>query len=127
MHRNISASLPQWKGDSVPMVPATVRITEGLRNNLDRITEATNAPSIGAAIRLMTVTESQLVKDGIRKPADYIPTTDPRQYTLGFKLRESDRIALFELKYFYSAKSISDVVCHLLNQAVRIIDGKDGE
>lgn len=127
MHNNMSASLPQWQGETVPMVQSTVRISERQRNNLDRITNATNAPSIGASIRLMTVTEAQLVKDGIRKPDDYIPTTEPREYTLGFKLRESDKIALFELRYFYNAKSISDVVCHLLNHAIRVLDEKDGE
>ena len=43
---------------------------------------------------------------------------------MGYILRFKSIYYLFELRYFYNAKSISDVVCHLLNHAIRVLDEK---
>ena len=122
---NTVSRIPKYP-TSVPMRSTTIRISEIQRSNLDRIIKATNAQSIGASIRLLINAEITAIRDGLRTPIDYIPTREPKLYTIGFKLSEADTESLSVLRKFYSAQSISDTVCHLLNGIIVELT-KDGE
>ena len=116
---NYSVRIPKYPTNAnVPMKAMTERIAESQRENIDRIIEATNAPSIGASIRLLIAEDASAVAEGLRSPADYLPTTEQKLYTIGLKMSDSDRDALARLRTFYGAPSISDTVCHLLNQII---------
>ena len=123
-----SVRIPKYPNvkPSVPMKGTTVRISEKQRSNIDRIIKATNAQSIGASLRLLASAEMTAVNDGLRSPADYIPTTEPKLYTIGYKLSAHDMDTLASLRTFYNAQSLSDTVCHLMNQIISELE-KAGE
>ena len=114
---NTVSRIPQYP-TVAPMRGTTIRITEKQRANIARIVKATNAQSIGASVRLLITEEINAVNKGQRQPDDYIPTNDPKLYTLGFKVSESDRQSLDKLRTFYHAPSTSDTVCYLMNQVI---------
>lgn len=114
-----SVRIPKYPATvSAPMKAMTVRIAECQRSYIDRIINATNAPSLGASIRLMIAEDMTAVTEGLRSPADYLPTIEPKLYTIGLKVSDSDRVSLERLRTFYHAPSLSDTVCHLLNQII---------
>ena len=112
-----TARIPQYP-NTAPMKGTSIRISEKQRSNIDRIVKATNAQSIGASVRLLITAEITAVDSGQRKPADYIPTNEPKLYTIGLKLSDAGIEDLTKLSSFYNAPSISDTVCHLLNQVI---------
>ena len=124
---NYSARIPKYPNtESLPLKAMTVRISEKQRANIDRIVEATNAPSIGASVRLLITEEMTAVNKGQRQPADYIPTDEPKLYTVGLKVSNTGRSDLEHLRMFYHAPSLSDTVCHLMNSVIRELE-KAGE
>ena len=120
---NYSARIPKYPTTvNVPMKAMSVRIAESQYSNISRIIEATNAPSIGASVRLLIAEDSTAVSEGLRSPEDYLPTTEPKLFTIGLKVSDSDRDALEKLRTFYHAPSLSDTVCHLLNQIISALE-----
>ena len=122
-----SARIPKYPNSKpLPLKAMTIRISEYQRENIDRIILATNARSLGAAVRLLITEDMTAVSAGLRSPADYIPTTQRKLYTVGLKVSDTGREALDRLRTFYGAPSISDTVCHLLNSVIRELE-KAGE
>lgn len=126
MGNNIS--LPQYQGSNEVMTGFNARVTAKQREYLTIIRKAMNCPSEGTALNLLTQAEAVAVRQHERQQHDYLPTTEPKPFTISYKYSKADRQALEYLRDFYNAPSRGDVVCHLLNQAIAILDaGKDGE
>ena len=125
---NNSARIPKYPDtNTLPLKAMTVRISESQRANIDRIISATNARSLGASVRLLISEDMTAVTEGVRSPEDYIPTNEPKLYTIGLKVSDSGREALDRLRTFYGAPSISDTVCHLLNAVIRELNSQESE
>lgn len=121
-----SARIPKYSNtERLPLHAMTVRISEYQRANIDRIISATNARSLGASVRLLITEDVTAISEGLRSPADYIPTNEPKLYTVGLKVSDTGREALDRLRTFYGAPSISDTVCHLLNSVIRELDTQE--
>ena len=126
MGNNIS--LPQYQGSNEVMTGFVVRVTEQQKKYLPMIQQAMNCPSEGTALNLLTQAEAATVRQHKRQQHDYLPTTEPKPFTVSYKYSKADKEALEYLQSFYKAPSRGDVVCHLLNQAIAILEsGKDGE
>ena len=126
MGNNIS--LPQYQRSNEVLMGFVVRVSERQKKYLPIIQQAMNCPSEGTALNLLTQAEAVAVRQHKRQQYDYLPTTEPKPFTVSYKYSKADKEALEYLQSFYNAPSRGDVVCHLLNQAIAILDaGKDGE
>ena len=120
--------LPQYQGSNEVMTGFNARVTAKQREYLPIIQQAMNCPSEGTALNLLTQAEAVAVRQHDRQQHDYLPTTEPKPFTISYKYSKADRQALEYLQSFYNAPSRGDVICHLLNQAIAILEsGKDGE
>lgn len=119
--------LPQYMGSTEPMSGFAFRISEKQKKYLPIIQQAMKCPSEGTALNLLAQAEAVAVHNRERIPEEYLPTTDPKPFTVSYKYSRADKEALEFLQAFYKAPSRGDVVCHLLNQAILILDTKDGE
>lgn len=120
--------LPQYQGSNEVMTGFVVRVTAKQREYLPIIRKAMNCPSEGTTLNLLTQAEAVAVRQHERQTFDYLPTTEPKPFTVSYKYSKADKEALEYLRDFYKAPSRGDVVCHLLNQAIAILEsGKDGE
>ena len=120
--------LPQYQRSNEVLMGFVVRVTERQKKYLPMIQQAMNCPSEGTALNLLTQAEAVAVRQHERQQHDYLPTTEPKPFTISYKYSKADRQALEYLRDFYKAPSRGDVVCHLLNQAIAILEsGKVGE
>ncbi len=115
MNNNI---LPRF--DAQPLSVCGLRITEKQRAYIPALLDATGAPTVSALIRLLI--------NSADSHAVYSPVAESRPYSISYKLQSEQKHRLEELRSAYNARTVSDVVCYLLNQAIAILDaGKDGE
>ena len=122
-----NVALPQYKRNTVPMSVNTVRVSEKQKSILPVLRDAMQCPSDGTVINLLTSAEVIAVHNHQHLPEQYIPTTDPKPFTVCYKYSQADKEALEFLKEFYKAPSRAYVVCHLINQAILVLNTKDGE
>ena len=118
-------SLPQYQNTVIPMRGTTIRITEKQLNNLDRLKQATNSPSVSSALRLFINAELKAIDKGHRNPEDFIPTTGKKNHSVSFKMSDTERENLIRAQYFYGAKNYSQLLCYIIDRYGEQLDTEE--
>lgn len=113
--------IPQYK-DRTRLSGTSIRLTQKQLEDLNRLMEATNSPSIGKTIDTIVTAERNAVYDGLRTKEDFIPQEERKSCTFSFKVSEKFKESVAELQYFYDSPSISAVIAHTIDWYTRALD-----
>lgn len=113
--------IPQYR-DCVKLYSTSLRMTQEQLSQLERLKDATASPNIGRTIETIVTAHYEEVKNGLRKPEDFIPQDGRKTCTVSFKVNIVFKESVAELQYFYNAPSMSAVVAHVIDWYSRILE-----
>lgn len=116
-------TIPQYK-DRLKLSGTSIRLTKKQLDDLNRLMDATNSPSVGKTIDTIITAERDAVRNGLRSKEDYIPQEERKYCTFSFKVNEEFKESVAELQYFYDAPTISAVIAHTIDWYARLLDSE---